>query len=68
MNTKNVQESGNRPGEERLEKREAVAGKKAYHRPTLRCYGEVRTLTLAPSPIPQVESGLGGPFGRSSFP
>lgn len=68
MTTKNVQESGNRQGEERLEKRETAAGKKAYHRPTLRCYGEVRTLTLAPSPIPQIESGTGFDFGRSSFP
>lgn len=51
-----------------MEKRETAVRKKPYHRPTLRSYGEVRTLTLAPSPIPQIESGGGFDFGRSSFP
>lgn len=47
----------------------AVAGKaRRYHPPTLRRFGEVRTLTLAPSPITQIESGEGFDFGRSSFP
>lgn len=68
MTTKNVPESGTHHGEERLEKRETAVRKKPYHRPTLRSYGEVRTLTLAPSPIPQIESGGGFDFGRSSFP
>ena len=68
MTTKNVPESGTREEEERLERRETAVMKKAYHRPALRCYGEVRTLTLAPSPIFDIESGTGFDFGRASFP
>lgn len=36
--------------------------KKTYHKPTLQHYGDVRDLTLSPSPQPQFESGRGFGF------
>lgn len=42
--------------------------KKSYRRPTLTRHGDVRTMTLAPSPVPQTESGGGGTFGRFILP
>lgn len=33
-----------------------------YHQPILRKYGNVRDITLAPTPVPEIESGRGAGF------
>lgn len=46
----------------------AVANKKQpYHRPALSCFGDMRTMTLSPTPFPEEESGRVGTY-RSTIP
>ncbi len=43
--------------------------KSPYQKPVLTRHGDMRTNTLAPSPVPTIESGGGGSdYGRTTFP
>lgn len=46
----------------RREQVEAAAQRKSYHRPSLRVYGDLRDITLAPTLTATGESGRGLPY------
>lgn len=61
---KKQHESHPREGIARMERE-----KKPYQKPVLTKHGDIRTHTLAPSPVPTIETGGGvGDFGRFILP